>query len=98
MPRLVTLTVAASLLLGGAASALAQDTPELEARVERQLGVQLPLPERPMLANGRLIWKDYALSDLCAEFGGTFSKIVGKAIYQCSHPSFADITASVAGE
>lgn len=96
MPRLAILTVAASLLLGGAASTLAQDTPELEARVERQLGVQLPLPDRPVLADGRLIWTDYALSDLCIEFGGAFSKIVGKAIYQCSHPSFADITASVA--
>lgn len=70
--------------------AVAQDQPELNERVERQLGIDLPLPDRPVLANGRLIWADIALADLCAEFDGTFSKIAGKALYLCRHDSFAN--------
>jgi hypothetical protein len=82
------------------APAAAQDQPEFDARVEEQLGVKLPLPDRPVLAEGRLVWKDYQLADLCREFGGDFSKLPGKAIYLCRHETFAAMsTASIqAGE
>jgi hypothetical protein len=78
------------------APATAQDLPELDARVEEQLGVKLPLPDRPVLAGGRLVWKGSQLADLCREFGGDFSKLPGKAIYLCRHETFASMsTASV---
>ncbi len=89
-----TRSIASAALVFALAStpiaAVAQDQPELNERIERQLGIELPLPERPVLANGRLIWADIALADLCAEFGGTFSKVAGKAIYLCRHDSFAE--------
>lgn len=79
--------------------AAAQDQPELDARVEEQLGVKLPLPDRPVLARGRLVWKDFQLADLCREFGGEFAKLPGKAIYLCRHESFAAAsTASIQAE
>ena len=73
--------------------AAAQDQPELDRRVEEQIGVKLPLPDRPVFAGGRLVWKDYQLADLCREFGGDFSKLPGKAIYLCRHETFASMSA-----
>lgn len=76
------------------APAAAQDQPELDARVEEQLGVKLPLPDRPVLAHGRLVWKDFQLADLCRELGGEFAKLPGKAIYLCRHEAFGAASAA----
>lgn len=103
MPKMsITAALAALPMLAVLAvtPAAAQDQPELDARVEAQLGLKLPLPDRPVLSRGRLVWKDYALADLCREFGGEFAKLPGKAIYLCRHESFVlPSTASIqAGE
>lgn len=82
-----------------AGPAIAQDQPELDARVEEQLGLKLPLPDRPVLAEGRLVWADYQLAELCSEFGGEFAKLPGKAIYLCRHEVFDRMsTASIGAE
>lgn len=99
-PIISSLLAFPMLAILAATPAAAQDQPELDARVEEQLGLQLPLPDRPVLSGGRLVWKDYQLADLCREFGGDFSKLPGKAIYLCRHETFASMsTASIqAGE
>lgn len=90
------LLLALALTSAVAVPAAAQDQPELDARVEKQLGLELPLPDRPVLAHGRLVWADLQLADLCGEFGGTFAKLPGKAIYTCRHESFEALsTASI---
>lgn len=83
--------VFAALLAFAAMPAAAQDQPEIDARVAEFAGREVPLPDRPFLAPGRLIWTDYALAYLCAEFGGTFSKMPGKALYQCRHENFVPV-------
>ena len=66
------------------------------AQDELALSQPEPAPEvavrdasRPHFVNGDLYWSDHALSGLCRDYGASFIKLAGSAVYICRLPTFA---------
>ena len=82
----VAVCLAGQLLVAGTSAAqdelaLAQPEPAPEAAVRDA--------SRPHFINGDLYWSDHALSGLCRDYGASFVKLAGSAVYICRLPTFA---------
>ena len=77
------------------AATLAISGPSI-AQDELALSQPEPAPEvavrdasRPHFVNGDLYWSNHALSGLCRDYGASFVKLAGSAVYICRLPTFA---------
>jgi hypothetical protein len=86
--NVVSTIAAVMIVLATMAAANSQDSEEDLNRSMEKLDIVGPLPDdRPTRVGDRLIWRDHTLAGLCAELGGTFRKLAGRAEYMCRLPA-----------
>lgn len=84
-------TIIALALAASAAPVLADTIPEhpdpapLAARID---------PSRPHYHGRAIYWSNHALVGLCGEFGGSFAKLPGSAVYVCTDLASVSLAAT----